>query len=216
MRRRSNRTRMKSGLWITVVAVLGLYAIAAAPGATVLSAHHKRPESSTQTTKKKSHHRHYRHREVGQKAPTPDRVKEIQSALSHEGFYQGEPNGKMDANTVTALQKFQSAHGLDPSGKLDAPTLQKMGLGSDVAGVSAPKPATPPSCCSTSSSGPSSATLTATGHSSCCSAGTATAALPEAAANATATDPKPRVSDAAVSAHSSSTSGNGSSQPAPH
>lgn len=78
-----------------------------------------------------------------QKAPTPDRISEIQTALSHGGYYQGDPNGRWDSNTVAALQKFQSANGIEPTGKLDAPSLQKLGLGSDIAGVSAPRPITP-------------------------------------------------------------------------
>ncbi len=83
-------------------------------------------------------------REPTQKAPTPQRISEIQSALARDGFYQGEPNGKWDSNTIGAMQKFQSSKGLEPSGKLDALSLQKLGLGSSVAGVSAPKPPTPP------------------------------------------------------------------------
>jgi hypothetical protein len=78
-----------------------------------------------------------------QKAPTPERISEIQTALSHGGYYQGDPNGKWDANTIAALEKFQSANGIEPSGKLDAPSLQKLGLGSDIAGVSAPRPPAP-------------------------------------------------------------------------
>ena len=65
-----------------------------------------------------------------------------------------QPNGKWDSNTVAALQKFQSANGIEANGKLDAPTLQKLGLGSDIAGVSAPKPVPPPSCCSTAPAAP--------------------------------------------------------------
>jgi hypothetical protein len=80
-----------------------------------------------------------------QKAPTPERISEIQTALSHGGYYSGDPNGKWDSNTVAALQKFQSANGIEPTGKLDAPSLQKLGLGSDIAGVSAPRPITPAS-----------------------------------------------------------------------
>jgi Putative peptidoglycan binding domain len=41
---------------------------------------------------------------------------------------------------VEAMKKFQAGHGLNPSGKLDAITLQKMGLGSQTAGVAAPMP----------------------------------------------------------------------------
>ena len=33
------------------------------------------------------------------------------------------------------MKNFQTSHGLNPSGKLDAPTLQKLGLGSQTAGV---------------------------------------------------------------------------------
>jgi peptidoglycan hydrolase-like protein with peptidoglycan-binding domain len=85
-------------------------------------------------------------------APTPDRVSDIQTALAREGYYKGDPNGKFDPDTVDALQRFQSANGLDTTGKLDALTLQKLGLGSDIAGVSSPKGITPHSCCSISPS----------------------------------------------------------------
>jgi len=126
------------------------------------------PKSSAHTSpasskKKKSSSKKSRHsrREPTQKAPTPERISEIQSSLARGGYYQGDPNGKWDANTVAAMQKFQSANGLDPSGKLDATSLQKLGLGSGIAGVSAPKQPTPAqgkSCCSTSPNGTAPAT----------------------------------------------------------
>jgi putative peptidoglycan binding protein len=89
--------------------------------------------------KKKSKKKHAR-REPTQKAPTPERITEIQSALARGGYYQGQPNGKWDANTIAAMGKFQSTSGLEPTGKLNALSLQKLGLGSEIAGVSAPKP----------------------------------------------------------------------------
>ncbi len=122
------------------------------------SSAHTSPASSK---KKKSSSKKSRHsrREPTQKAPTPERISEIQSSLARGGYYQGDPNGKWDSNTVAAMQKFQSANGLDPSGKLDATSLQKLGLGSGIAGVSAPRtpccstaPAQGRSCCSTSPS----------------------------------------------------------------
>ena len=76
----------------------------------------------------------------GQAAPTPDRINEIQAALAKNGAYDGTPSGKWDDTTADAMRKFQSSHGLNPSGKLDAPTLQKLGLGSETAGVAAPTP----------------------------------------------------------------------------
>lgn len=79
-------------------------------------------------------------RKKGQQAPTPDRVNEIQTALAKDGSYSGQPNGKWDSSSVEALRKFQSGHGLNPTGRLDAPTLVKLGLGSSTAGVAAPQP----------------------------------------------------------------------------
>jgi peptidoglycan hydrolase-like protein with peptidoglycan-binding domain len=86
------------------------------------------------------------------KAPTSDRISEVQTALSRGGYYNTDPSGKWDADTVDAVQRFQGSNGLDTTGKLDALTLQKLGLGSDVAGVSAPKGITPHSCCAMSPS----------------------------------------------------------------
>jgi peptidoglycan hydrolase-like protein with peptidoglycan-binding domain len=93
------------------------------------SAHH------TRKTSKKS-----KRRERGQKAPTPERISEIQFALAKDGSYGGKPNGKWDDSTVDAMKKFQESHGLNPSGKLDAKTLQRLGLGSQTAGAAAPQP----------------------------------------------------------------------------
>jgi peptidoglycan hydrolase-like protein with peptidoglycan-binding domain len=80
--------------------------------------------------------------ERGQKAPAPDRISEIQQALAKDGSFSGTPNGKWDESTVEAMKKFQDTHGLNPSGKLDAKTLQHLGLGSQTAGVAAPLPPT--------------------------------------------------------------------------
>jgi peptidoglycan hydrolase-like protein with peptidoglycan-binding domain len=79
-------------------------------------------------------------RQQGQKAPAPDRISEIQTALAKDGSFAGTPSGKWDASTVDAMKKFQEGHGLNPSGKLDAKTLQKLGLGSQTAGLAPPMP----------------------------------------------------------------------------
>ena len=76
----------------------------------------------------------------GQAAPTPDRINEIQTALAKKGAFSGEPTGKWDDSSVDAVRKFQTENHLNPTGKLDAPTLQKLGLGSETAGVAAPTP----------------------------------------------------------------------------
>src|SRR5258707_9247173 len=79
-------------------------------------------------------------RERGQKVPTPDRISEIQQALAKDGSFTGKPNGKWDVSTIEATRKFQEAHGLNATGKLDAKTLQQLGLGSQTAGVAPPVP----------------------------------------------------------------------------
>jgi hypothetical protein len=60
------------------------------------------------------------------------------------------------------MQKFQSENGLSSNGKIDATSLQKLGLGSGTAGVDAPKPAAPPSsAANTPATAPPSTTTTA-------------------------------------------------------
>src|ERR1700688_271936 len=98
-------------------------------------------------------------RQVGQKAPTPQRVSEIQQALAKNGAYAGTPNGKWDASTVEVMKKFQGAHGLNPSGKLDAKTLQQLGLGSQTAGIAPPTPVVRISSTNVPQGGPQSDTI---------------------------------------------------------
>jgi peptidoglycan hydrolase-like protein with peptidoglycan-binding domain len=133
--------------WLSI-AVCTALAFAPLSGVALADARAGQTSSSTTSARppsQRSSHKKKRHGKSGpkQKAPTPDRISEIQSALSRGGYYQGNPNGKWDSNTVAAVQKFQSANGIEANGKLDAPTLQKLGLGSDIAGVSAPKPKSP-------------------------------------------------------------------------
>jgi peptidoglycan hydrolase-like protein with peptidoglycan-binding domain len=98
----------------------------------------KKAKSSSSSRKGKSTKSR---RQAGQKAPTAQRISEIQQALAKNGAYAGTPNGKWDTSTVEAMKKFQGAHGLNPSGKLDAKTLQQLGLGSQTAGIAPPTPA---------------------------------------------------------------------------
>jgi peptidoglycan hydrolase-like protein with peptidoglycan-binding domain len=102
----------------------------------------KAKASASKTSGKSVHHSSKkvssRRKQKGQTAPTPDRISEIQNALAKNGSYTNTPNGKWDDATVEGMKKFQGAHGLNPSGKLDALTLQKLGLGSQTAGVAEP------------------------------------------------------------------------------
>jgi peptidoglycan hydrolase-like protein with peptidoglycan-binding domain len=103
----------------------------------------KSPTTKTASTKsgKGSGKKSSKSRKVkGQAAPTPERINEIQDALTKKGMFSGEPTGKWDDSTVDAMRKFQSSNHLNPTGKMDAPTLQKLGFGSETAGVAAPTP----------------------------------------------------------------------------
>jgi peptidoglycan hydrolase-like protein with peptidoglycan-binding domain len=101
-------------------------------------------KTTTRTTKKSSKTRksstRKSNRVKGQAAPTPDRVNDIQGALAKNGAYTGSPTGKWDDSTVEAMKKFQASHGLNPTGKMDALTLQKLGFGSETAGMGVPTP----------------------------------------------------------------------------
>lgn len=104
----------------------------------------------------RTHHRrahHYAHRRYRRRyhrrrvrlplGPSSNRIEQIQQALERSGFYQGDPTGRWDSSTVEAMKSFQQAHGITPTGKIDATSLQKLGLGSDVAGVAPPRPVLP-------------------------------------------------------------------------
>ena len=129
--------------------------LAAALGVGAASANARSAPKAARTTSStkhhtKSHHTRYSRRVRGQRAPEPARISEIQEALAKDGSFAGKPNGKWDASTVAAMKKYQEAHGLNPSGKLDAKTLQSLGLGSQVAGVAPPAPPANSSSLSTS------------------------------------------------------------------
>ena len=189
----------------TIAAYFSLAGLLAVTSATFpANAAQSSTSPSSSSAKKTAAHKHKHHAKrqpPGQKTPTADRISEIQSALARGGYYEGEPNGKLDSNMVAALEKFQSANGLDSTGKLDAPTLQKLGLGSDIAGVGVPKPVVP-SCCSaqgsaaTTSSAPAATCCSAPSSNSAASSNSnsrqsATGASASATGNAAPSDPKP-------------------------
>jgi peptidoglycan hydrolase-like protein with peptidoglycan-binding domain len=151
MRRLQNNRRM-TRLILAAMAVgsLTLPAASTAQTSSASKTSHKsatgttHAKTTTSTTKKSSKtgkkSSSKTKRVKGQAAPTADRINEIQDALAKKGAYAGTPSGKWDDSTVEAMKKFQSTHGLNPSGKMDALTLQKLGLGSDTAGMGVPTP----------------------------------------------------------------------------
>ena len=134
--------RKATHLALTLLFAAGLGVPAASTRAQTTSQKKTSPARSRSTAHRKRAPKKLSRWEKGQKAPTPDRISEIQQALAKDGSFTGTPNGKWDDSTVEAMRKFQDAHGLNPSGKLDAKTLQQLGLGSQTAGVAAPLPPT--------------------------------------------------------------------------
>lgn len=65
----------------------------------------------------------------GQQAPASARVLEIQQALQSNGFLRGEPNGKWDDASTSAMKRFQEEHDISPNGKINALSLMALGLG---------------------------------------------------------------------------------------
>jgi peptidoglycan hydrolase-like protein with peptidoglycan-binding domain len=128
--------------------VLAIFLAAAIPGAAQTSAPSHRPTTSARS----AHARHHAREPRGQLAPASDRITEIQTALARENAYQGDPTGKWDAATIDAMKKFQTAQNLSPTGRIDALTLQRLGLGSDVAGKGAPMPVAAPTAATPSAS----------------------------------------------------------------
>lgn len=84
----------------------------------------------------------HRQRVRGQRQPATERVREIQQALIREGYLAGQPSGKWDAATTAAMRRFQYANGYPETGKPDALSLIKLGLGPQTAGKAPPRPVT--------------------------------------------------------------------------
>jgi peptidoglycan hydrolase-like protein with peptidoglycan-binding domain len=144
----------------TLLYTIGVaFLLNAAPVVSAASSAGVAQTSSTTAKKKKTSAKSRRKPKLkGQTAPTPDRIKEIQSALQKDGSYEGTPTGKWDAATIDAMKKYQDKNGISPTGKIDAVSLNKLGLGSSTAGKGAPIPSTTPASSPSSSS--SSSTLT--------------------------------------------------------
>ena len=71
------------------------------------------------------------HKLHGQQAIEPARVTEIQQALIREHYLTGEANGKWDATTKAAMQKYQADQGWQTKLMPDSRALKKLGLGPD-------------------------------------------------------------------------------------
>jgi peptidoglycan hydrolase-like protein with peptidoglycan-binding domain len=57
-----------------------------------------------------------------------EQIKEVQTMLKTKGLYTGEPVGKFDPDTRTAIKAWQKDNGLKQTGTLNRATLEKMGI----------------------------------------------------------------------------------------
>lgn len=64
----------------------------------------------------------------------PDTVKQVQQALSSQGFDPGAADGRWGSKTQSALKKFQRSKGMQASGQLDQQTLASLGVSGSAAG----------------------------------------------------------------------------------
>ena len=60
-----------------------------------------------------------------------DTVRQVQKILNDRGFRTGGVDGRMGPQTQAALVNFQRAEKLQPTGKLDKPTLAALGVQKD-------------------------------------------------------------------------------------
>ena len=84
-------------------------------------------KSAARGTKKPVKRTTWRNRQT---APTPERYKEIQSALAEKGYLPADAaNGQWNESSVEALKKFQSDQHIESTGKLNSLSLIALGLG---------------------------------------------------------------------------------------
>jgi len=88
-------------------------------------------QSTTTHTLSHSRHRTAHSRVRGQQAIEPERVTQIQQALIREHYLTGEANGKWDATTEAAMQKYQADNGWQTKLMPDSRAIKKLGLGPD-------------------------------------------------------------------------------------
>ena len=102
--------------------------LASTAGATAV---HRAPASGKAQASHKASHKARKPRLRGQQEIEPARVTEIQQALIREHYLNGEANGKWDATTEAAMQKYQADQGWQTKLMPDSRALKRLGLGPD-------------------------------------------------------------------------------------
>jgi len=86
-------------------------------------------KQTTSTARKTTVKRRTARRPAVQQQPTKERYAEIQQALIDRGFLEGPASGVWDRQSVEALKRFQESERLEPTGKITALSLIRLGLG---------------------------------------------------------------------------------------
>lgn len=73
---------------------------------------------------------------AGMPAAQNENVKHAQEMLHAKGFYKGKVDGIMGPHTRTAIREYQRSEKLPVTGRLDAKTASKMGVGQESVGAS--------------------------------------------------------------------------------
>jgi len=87
--------------------------------------------SATHKLSQTKRHTAARSRARGQQAIEPERVTQIQQALIRQHYMTGDANGKWDADTQAAMQKYQADNGWQTKLMPDSRAIKKLGLGPD-------------------------------------------------------------------------------------
>jgi hypothetical protein len=101
---------------------------------TSVSAHSSSHKSKSKKGKKSKKVR-------GQKAIDTTRTRQIQQALIEQHYMQGEPSGKWDDSTQSALRKYQADHKWQSKTVPDSRALIELGLGPSTEGLLNPETA---------------------------------------------------------------------------
>lgn len=96
-----------------------------APASSTTGAEASKPESSRAPAKRKASARATASRE---------QVRAVQQALKDRGYDPGDIDGAMGPKTRAALQDFQRKEGLKVTGRIDAATREKLGVGGATTG----------------------------------------------------------------------------------
>jgi hypothetical protein len=98
-------------------------------------------KSTASSKKKKSSRTTWRNRQT---APTPERYREIQSALKEKGYLKPEEvTGTWNATSTDALKRFQGDQKIEGAGRINSLSLIALGLGPKYEARNAPAPPRP-------------------------------------------------------------------------